>query len=142
MNRFVITGLPRSRTAWFSAYLTQGDVICYHEAIPDGIELNLNEGTADCGYAICPIPCEKLVIIHRDWREVSRSLSDIGLPDEIGYLPILAEMLYDLNGLHVDFCDINDRLEEIHNYLGLPGYSRERAELFINMNIQSKEWSK
>lgn len=30
---FFITGLPRSRTAWMSAFLSNGDVVCRHEAL-------------------------------------------------------------------------------------------------------------
>jgi len=32
MNRFFITGYPRSRTAWLANLFTTGDVFCYHEA--------------------------------------------------------------------------------------------------------------
>ena len=30
---FLIVGLPRSRTAWLAAFLTDGDVTCYHERL-------------------------------------------------------------------------------------------------------------
>jgi len=144
MSKFVITGLPRSRTAWFAAYLTCGDVMCYHEAIPNNNQLSANTGTADCGYALCPdwvesIGRHKLVIIHRDCKEVAESMARIGLPDTTGYLPDLDRKLQKLNGLHVDFEDIDMRLEEIHNYLDLP-YDKKRAELFSGMNIQSNRW--
>ena len=80
------------------------------------------------------------MIIHRNWEDVARSMAKIDLPHEIGYFPEYAKRLNELDGLHVEFSDINERLEEIHNYLGLPGYSKEGAELFTNMNIQSLEW--
>lgn len=32
-KHFLITGLPRSRTAWLAALFCDGDVICYHEPI-------------------------------------------------------------------------------------------------------------
>lgn len=32
---FLITGLPRSRTAWFSTLCSTGDAICYHEPMWD-----------------------------------------------------------------------------------------------------------
>ena len=121
--------------------------MCYHEAIPNGNELTgyPHVGTADCGYALCDkwvdsIGEHGLVIIHRDPQEVSKSLDGIGIPDEIGYIPMLAEHLKKLKGLHVDFYDINARLEEIHDYLGIPGYTTERAGIFTNMNIKSMEW--
>jgi len=143
-NKFVITGLPRSRTAWFAAYLTQGDVLCYHEAFYNNLPLEGAPyvGTADCGYALKDwgIGEHKLVVIHREPESVASSMRAIGLEDRFGYLPVLAEKLYKLDGLHVDFNEINERLEEIHDYLGLPGYDKKRAELFSTMNIQSMEW--
>ena len=30
-RRFIITGYPRSRTAWMAAFLSSGDTICFHE---------------------------------------------------------------------------------------------------------------
>lgn len=141
MSKFVITGLPRSRTAWFSAYFTYGDIICYHEAFYHGIPLEgaKHVGNADCGYFVkdWDIGEHGLVIIHRDPEDVARSLYRIGLDEGIEYLPMVSERLYELDGLHVDYDDIDDRLEEIHDYLGLPGYDKKRAELFRNMNIQS-----
>ena len=144
MNKFVITGLPRSRTAWFAAYLTHGDVLCYHEAFYHHQQLEgaYHVGTADCGYALRDWGIGKhgLVVIHRDYKDVAKSMRAIGLVDEIGYLPILAERLQELDGLHIEYSEIDDRIEEIHDYLGLPGYDKKRAELFSKMNIQSMEW--
>jgi len=122
--------------------------MCYHEAIYNKQELSgyRNVGTADCGYVLCPdwvesIGQHKLVVIHRDYREVAQSVKDIDLEDTIDYLPKLAEQLRKLDGLHINFKDIDERLWEIHDYLDLP-YDKERAELFIGMNIQSREWRK
>lgn len=100
-------------------------------------------GTADCGYVLCDdwvksIGKHKLVIIHRDYSEVIKSLISIGMPTE--NLSGIPTMLEKLNGLHIDFDDINKRLKEIHDYLELPGFDRMRARLFTNMNIQSMDW--
>jgi len=32
-NKFFITGLPRSRTAWFSAFMTASGYPCLHEGL-------------------------------------------------------------------------------------------------------------
>jgi hypothetical protein len=123
--------------------------MCYHEAIYNNQELTGYKyvGTADCGYCLCPewveeIGEHKLVVIHRDYKQVEQSLGAIGYPDSIGYLPELAKQLHQLDGLHVDFNDIDKQIMEIHDYLGVPGYDKNRAELFKDMNIQSTEWSK
>ena len=137
------------RSAWFAAYFSYGEIFCRHEAIRHDLDLDgaLHAGTADCGYLVCPAWVKtqgehKLVVIHRDVHEVAKSIAQLGLPDTIGYLPELAKQLYVLDGLHIDFDDIDMRLYEIHEYLGLPGYDEGRAKLFINMNIQAKEWNK
>lgn len=149
INRFVITGLPRMRSAWFSAYLTTGDVFCYYEAIKDSLPLNgyKHTGTADCGYLLRPewvesIGEHKLVVIHRNLNDVLESAEELGLTANIELLPYLNDKLYELDGLHVDFDDINDRLLEIHNYIGLPCFNKDRANMFINMKIQTKQWSR
>lgn len=36
-HQFFITGLPRSRSAWFANLFTWGDSICYHDALCDGL---------------------------------------------------------------------------------------------------------
>ena len=148
MGKFVITGLPRSRSAWFSAYLSNGNVRCYHEAFYNRIALNGYEhvGTADCGYLLVPdlvkaLGEHKLVIIHRDPKDVAESVAAVGLPDEIGFLPELAEMLEKLSGLHIGYNDIDERLEEMHEYLDIP-YDAVRAEQFKQLNIQAMEWSR
>ena len=33
--KFIVTGLPRSRSAWIAAFLTDGPVFCHHELIRD-----------------------------------------------------------------------------------------------------------
>lgn len=151
MNRFVITGLPRSRTAWFSAYLSSGDVFCYHEAIRDErpLEGYPHTGTADCGYLLCPdwvesIGEHKLVVIHRNPANVVNSLKKMGIGNKEEYeaLESLATALGHLNGLHICYDEINDRLEEMHDYLCLPNYDENRADMFKPLNIQTMNWSK
>jgi hypothetical protein len=148
-NNFVITGMPRMRSAWFAAYLTQGDVLCYHEAIHSEETLQTagysHVGTADSGYILSPdwieaAPAHKLVIVHRPVDDVVRSLKGIGQSDTRWLLEAMGPKLRQLEGLHIEFDDINDKLEDIHDYLGLPGYDEERADLFANLNVQSQDW--
>ena len=136
------------RSAWFAAYLTQGDVLCYHEAIHAEEDLQAvgytHVGTADSGYILSPDWVEahdvKLVVIDRDVDDVVHSLKGIGQSDTRWLLEAMRPKLAELDALHVDFEDINERLKEIHDYLGLPGYDEERADLFCNLNIQSQDW--
>ena len=142
--RFVITGLPRCRTAWWAAYLTQGDVFCFHEASYMDADYRIpfkHKGNSEAGVPdtfLESFDPQKIVIVHRDIDEVYRSLEIIGQPVRPGYLEELEERNTKLEGLHVDFYNID--LDEVHTYLELPGYSPERAKLFENMNVQSKYW--
>jgi len=146
---FVITGLPRTRTAWFAAYFSQGKTICYHEATAHGNNMkNPNYhhvGTADSGYVLMPEWVEtlgehKIVTIHRPVDDVAESLSDINQDNTMWLLNRMVPILETLPGLHVDYNDVNNRLREIHHYLELPDYDPERAKLFQTMNIQSIYW--
>ena len=150
-NKFVVTGLPRSRTAWFSAYLTTGDVLCYHEAAYNEYDMEApgyaHVGTAESGYVlaadwVASLGDHKLVIIHRDAQDVIDSLDQLqdARAHGIGWMvTAMATQLTQLEGLHVKFDEINDQLPEIHEHLGLP-YSQDRADLFVNLNIQSQDW--
>jgi hypothetical protein len=134
------------RSAWFSAYFSFPGVHCYHEALYHRTPLEGYEhtGTADGGgYLLCPdqvaaIGPHRLVVIHRNPNTVIRRLANIGIYG--AHWKPMAKKLHELDGLHVKYKDINARLQEIHEYLGLPGYSKERAELFISLNIQRQEF--
>jgi len=148
-NNFLITGLPRSRTAWFAAYLTQGEVLCTHEAIAHKLPMTSENhkyvGTADSGYVLDPDWMEeydgiKIVIIERDTQECIDSLNGLIPQDCSWLLRSMARALGKVDALRVPFYDIERNLEEIHDYLGLPGYSQERATLFSALNIQAQEW--
>jgi len=142
--KFVITGLPRTRTAWFSAYFTNGVEHCYHEAIRDGINLGLSEGTADCGYALFPWWAErqgdhKLVIIERPVEEVNKSLIQINYPAE--GTNFLADRLAELDGLRIIYGNINDEIHKIHEYLSIP-FDQQRFDLFKELHIVGTRYVK
>jgi len=91
---FYITGLPRSRTAWFANFFTYGDSFCYHEAskfwvhnkslasVMSGADTRY-VGNSDSGLLlyfdeiIRDAPSAKWVIIKRDKNEVEKSLKRI-----------------------------------------------------------------
>jgi len=104
-------------------------------------------GTGESGYVLVPdwgenLGEHKLVIIHRNPEDVHASLSKLDnatVHDKAWLLTAMATQLRALKGLHIEYEAINGSLVEIHEYLGLP-YSPERADLFINLNIQSQDW--
>lgn len=139
---FVITGLPRSRSAWFAAYFTNGVETCHFEAIGDNIPLGPEEGTADCGYMLVPewvtaLGKHKLVVVHRPASEVLDWW--ITYKQDPNILYEMEKGLDKLPGFHVDFHRINEYLPEIHDYLNIP-YDKERAELYCRLNIQAEKY--
>ncbi len=150
-QKFVITGLPRTRGAWLAAYFSQGDVLCYHEATLNFSDMDVegytHVGNSDSGYTICPDWVEelgdhKLVVVHRNPLVVTESLKKVGFGDLTEQMVRQADVLRKLEGLHIEFEEINPRLKEIQEYLEVPGYDESRATLFFNMRIQSLDWSK
>ena len=141
--RFVISGLARSRHAWFSAYFTNGVETCHFEAIPNRIEIADGDGTADPGYLVSPkwiaeLGPHRLVIIHRPIDEVMPWWEAKGL--DPSHLVALEQGLDSFkDALHIDFHDINERLGEIHNWIGIP-WDQERADLFVQLNIQAEKY--
>lgn len=151
VHNFFITGLPRSRTGWFSSYFTDGGVQCWHEATNRvrsrdqywqrmGLPGFEAIGNSDCGLWMADwaayIPGAPLVIIERDLEEVEASLVRQGI---YGARSVLEEGWAELrlaDGLRIRYEDIDVRLEEIHEYCVPTPFSEQRAKQFINANIQ------
>jgi hypothetical protein len=148
MNKFIITGHPRTRSAWFAAYLTCGDTYCSHEGIyynnwPEGYE---NVGTADSSFPFLKSLVDielgdyKLIVIERDIETVRASVLRLGLPDQHGWLEFCEGMLKMMKpGIRVKFEEIDQKLEQIHEYLEIP-FDQRRADLFKEMHIESRHY--
>lgn len=142
--------MPRARSAWLAAYFTTNESICFHEKLSEGDEefnraLNTEykyTGFSDTSICLRPdLITGKCVVIHRDLKEVINSLMKFTiLTDEIiNELKKAESRLSAIKGLHINYHEIDNRLEEIHNYL-LPGtYNSKRAEIFKQMNIQTTQ---
>lgn len=148
-----MTGLPRSRTKWFSAYFDGFPGITgLHEPL-NGLKARSqfydlmleNVIACDCGLFITDFqkrwPEAPTLIIDRDIEDVYRSLCDfmpkVGMPrPSREILQQVAEGLRGLRGLRVRFDEINNRLEEITNYFGLEFDSAYALQL-IKTNIQA-----
>lgn len=84
---FIITGLPRCKTAWLAAFFTQkGSSQCWHEVLAEiGLEAatklhetkaNLFQGCSDSGVLICHEPFIK-AYPNTKWIHVDRNASDV-----------------------------------------------------------------
>ncbi len=151
MNNFFITGLPRSRTAWFARYFTDAGVLCFHEAMKgvcdrDEYWQKMSNpdyrfiGNSDCGLYLGGYrEGSPLIVIERDIDEVEESLRLIGIFGVRSVLEEGRDAIERMDGLHILFEDIDVRLEEIHQYCVDTPFSEPRAKDYINMNIQLHE---
>lgn len=159
---FLVTGLPRSRTAWLSAFLTSGGAYCKHEGLLEGVDslvkwLNRSElhGDSDSGLPLVwdqVIPRlesePKIVVILRDREEVAESLSKYweGIDFLRGLDPV--DLLNDLSvelekikkdALLIQYKDLEniDALRRVWEFC-LPEltFDLKRAELLTKLNIQ------
>ena len=160
MNKFFITGLPRSRTAWLSTFFTGNNCFCYHEIIrvskgfDDAIQKLLNRKEMYVGNSDSSLPiwineidhilCDSpIVIIERDMGEVVHSLTKVFGKDD--YVRILDSTLKGLetiknryNYISVDYNNLNEQacLEMIWNFCtpNIP-FDKDKFEMLKAINI-------
>ena len=160
VNKFFITGLPRSRTAWLSTFFTGNNCFCYHEILrtSNGVEgavrklLNRKEmyvGNSDSSLPIWMdgidhiLRRSPIVIIERDINEVTNSL--INLLGEHDYIRLLDLTLENLeiikkryNYISIDYNDLNKQscLESIWDFCvpNIP-FDKDKFEILKTINI-------
>ena len=151
MTPFFLTGLPRSRTAWMAAFLTNGDVLCHHEFLKDCTSREMfyegmraqhkRIGNSDSGLVITDFqtkfPDSKTVIIERNPADVYASLSEIFDVSLEGFY-LMAKEVEKIEGLRVPFTRLDDEMPTICEYLDIP-YDKARHDLFKILNIQSTD---
>lgn len=126
-SQFFITGLPRSRTAWFSAFMTASGFPCLHEGINNCRTLEEYKDKvseiSDSNTGLCflnHIDDRPLLVIHR------KGYHD-GMFDNARN--------HQLIGLHVNFDEIDDRISEIFTYLTGESINENIYDLFKGLNI-------
>ncbi|MHB8727567.1 MAG: hypothetical protein ACYC9K_00855 [Sulfuricaulis sp.] len=146
---FFILGLPRSRSAWLSAFLTTDKTLCYHDALalcrtPNDMH-KLGDGrltgNADTGLALfypwVNAQRAKRIVIKRPMEEVWASVEQLGLPTD--GLPLLERCLSRVHAdLTINFNEIDNFLSTLWRVCsgGFP-FDEKRAELFKSLNIQT-----
>jgi hypothetical protein len=147
---FFIAGMPRSRTKWFSEYLSSYEgVTCWHEllnglrtkqAFYDEMQRPGVVGNSDSGLFITDFqkrwPDAPTVVLLRDPDEVRHSLTKLlGTPPSMKLIAGQFVAASRLEGLQVWYNDIDERMEEIHQHIGIE-YNQQRHEEYKDMNIQ------
>lgn len=138
MSQFIITGYPRSRTAWFSAYFTNGDMLCHHEPINFEEAIFRGESISDSSLLMKPesLVGHKVLIILRNKWEALVSMSKIIKPELAQFIiDRCEEGMKHVSGKVIPYNEINERIEEIHEYLGVP-FNRERFEIMKGLIIE------
>jgi hypothetical protein len=159
VSAFLVTGLPRSKTAWMSVVASMvPDAICYHEPVTRfkrweccfDIWKNpttVHVGIADSGLGfhldrILADVAPQILIIRRDPQQVKESLKRLN-PTRTNYVDLLSESLDAFStspGVRsVAFDDLAhpDTVADCLNHL-IPGstLAKERISELINLNIQ------
>ena len=137
-NKIFITGLPRSRTAWFAEYfdlLHEGLMHCrsledYYEKVDE------SKGDSDTALFFKWFEIAEhynnppLLIVMRNSKDVENSLAKFGMEFNSDYaISCLSNIIrnYD-NTMLVPFDEINDRLPEICLFFGVP-YDKSKDQL-------------
>jgi len=142
----MILGLPRSRTAWLAAWLSDHDGVCTHEGLAqcESIHEYINqyggEYFADSTTAFDYVGAVRAdrVIILRDPRECHESTFQfLGFDIGVDWFEQRFDILSSIDGLKIDFDDLNDSLPLIWEAMKGTDYSSARADVFKGLNIQT-----
>lgn len=149
-NGFLILGLPRSRTAWLANFLSYDGFHCSHEGLNGCKSIAeykskfvWQHGDASTGLVMFDFEERfkdfKIVIIDRDIAAaVEYGLKTYGV-DQTVELSKLKERLDNMYGMHVNYDEINDDLEDIWDYITHKPYNKCRSEMLKGLNIQVNE---
>ena len=147
MNYFIV-GLPRSRTAWLSVFMSQSSKYCLHDGFNGCNNLieywdKLEEGgDSSTGLMMIDInkfkPDSPVVVIEKNEKELERCIKwceeTYGL-DYRNHIYELHDKARMIEGLHIQQSEINSNLERIWSHLVDDEWSERYAEL-NNFNIQ------
>lgn len=143
---FFILGLPRSRTAWLANFLTYDGHFCYHEAVNGCSSVDeYKYKVKDCGDSTTSVlmfdyerefPESKIVVIDSDVKRSIEFGERVFKTDMTELMHKANDRLSNVNGLHIAFDEINERLGEIWRYLFDSEMDKKRADFLISLNVQ------
>jgi len=148
---FIIMGLPRSRTAWLSNFLSYDGLFCYHEGL-NGCKtlkdyfLKLGKNIGDANTGLYQFNFEKylfsntkIIVIDNDVEPAIEYARQTYGTDITTDIIKWKKRLDNIKGLHIPFHDIDINLETIWTYVTDIPFDGERAEVLKGLNIQVKE---
>lgn len=146
MIEYMVCGMPRSRTAWLSVFLSDDSGLCLHEGIngcnshSEYLNKFKNGITGDSTTAAkelsaAKVDCEKIIIL-RDPKECKQQCDALFGEISLDYYQDQFDYLTTLGGLVVDFNDINDNLRDIWEHVKDSKFNPLRAEKMKGLNVQ------
>lgn len=144
---FFIIGLPRSRTAWLSAFMTYDGNYCFHEGFNGCKTLEEyknkigNHGDSSTGLMLLDVnkvfPERRILIIESDPSDSIEFMErEYGVSDK-SWIYYLKERLDKIEGVRIHKDDIDKNLSLIWDYLTEKPYDRLRGEMLKGLNIQT-----
>jgi|TARA_R100000655_G_scaffold100423_1_gene144856 hypothetical protein len=153
---YLITGLPRSRTAWLANYLTVGSSFCYHEGLKNCFDIGdlrmmkkaPYTGNSDSSAVFfidemkTLFPDMKIVIIDRDYKDVLKSIVKEYDGPFVKYIISATKTSKEYTQKHyehmlVNYNDINERIDEITDYC-IPNQEvpEERKQMLFDLKVE------
>jgi hypothetical protein len=140
-----IVGMPRSRTYWFSKLLTEGDVHCFHDYHAYNYPIPLRKHLFNSSFTPWLPHTGKIVVIERDRREAQESFLNFVENPDYRHIESIFDAcetsLKDMDaGLRIDYNDVNERLPEIIDYIGLE-CDQSRMDEYKDKKLNSPDTS-
>lgn len=125
----MVLSAPRSASTWAANWLTTDRSLCLHDPILEHLPDEMDQipcdrmlGVACTGLGLLTdlvnAHSARKVIVHRDLRDVNKSLEAIGL-SRLG--PLWLSALHKIDGMHVDFADLFEANKACYIYEHLLG---------------------
>lgn len=144
-----VVGLPRSRTAWLSAFLSQSGTHFYHDgfngchSLDEYKEKIAHSGDCSTGLMLIDIskefPEAKVVIVEKDNEQLEYCINwctdTYGVESDSGIMELKGK-LDNMQGLRINQGDIDNKLPEIWGYL-LDTPWNDKYSAIKALNIQS-----
>ena len=122
----MVCGLPRSRTAWLSAWLSDENGISLHEGINgcrciDDYRKKFNEKVKyDCttGFEyLSTIECDRLIILRDPMSSMISTNKILNQELQLSFFERQYQILCETSGMKIHFRDIDRSLEQIWDFI-------------------------
>jgi hypothetical protein len=156
---FFIASMPRTRTYWLAKYFSGlPGVVCHHDLLGqitsrqefyDEMERPGTVGNSDCGLYMTDFqdrwPDAPTLIVERPLPDVRASLDAMtarhGLPAvPDAHLQDMQDRIDRLWGMRIEFDDLDNSLQDVHEYFGFKFYPEYAAQM-CQQNEQLQEVS-